>query len=247
MKDDQTVPEHDVSEEELPKGNQASYLGRMVERRAIGGKYTSEKKNITGMLLFSIIVNAMQFILLLFFAVALMMVYGGRDVSVKIPPGTLTDTTLVFGSTRVNKPVYEIYADYLARSFGNFTYENIDETYKGLMDYAAAERYHNMRRSLSEHAEHVKDNFITQKFKLQKVELAQDKRGVLATCTGFMTRKVGSRMQFERLPYKISFWLKPYRGNLMIMSMSGELNRDTRGKDKVKVSGYVKDNKYVNF
>lgn len=228
--------------------NSQSIIGRTVQKGTLYGKYTSEKKNLSGLLFFSIIVNLGQFVLLLFFGAALMFVYSGRDVSVVVPPTTLNDTKLVFGSNRVNKPVYEVYADFIARSFGNVNYENVDERYLDLSVFVASEKYHDVRKALASSATHIKANFITQEFKLQKVEIAEDERGVLAKCSGFMSRKVGSKGQFEELPYMIKLWLKPYRGNVMIMGMSSELSHDTgKTSDQRRVQAYEKDNRYVNF
>ncbi len=227
--------------------NEASFIGKTLQKNVVFGKYTSEKRNLSGLLLFSVVVNLGQFVLLLFFGAALMFVYSGRDVSVVIPPSTLEDTSLIFGSTRVNKPVYEVYADYLARSFGNVNYENVDESYKLLSAYAASERYHDMRKALAANGAHIKTNLITQDFDLQRVDIAEDSRGILAKCYGFMTRKVGGKAQFENLPYLMKFWLKPYRGNLMIMGMSGEIDHGNDNAQIGKVREYEKDNRYVNF
>lgn len=227
--------------------NNSSFIGRNVQKNTIYGKYTSEKRNLSGLLFFSIIVNIGLFVLLLFLGAATMFVYNGRNVSVVVPPSTIEDVTLVFGSTRVNKPVYEMYADYLSRSFGNVNYQNVDATYKNLAGYAASEKYHEVRRALAAHAVHIKVNMITQEFKLQRVDIESDSRGVLAKCYGFMSRKVGGRVQFEYLPYVIKFWLKPYHGNLMIMGMAEEIDRNSNGANLKKVEAYEQDNRYVNF
>lgn len=227
--------------------NEKSFIGRLVEKNVIAGKYTSEKRNLSGLLFFSIIVNIGQFVLLMFLGVATLFVYSGRNVSVVVPPSTLDDTTLVFGSTRVNKPVYEVYADYLSRAFGNVNYENVDANYKQLAGYAASERYHDVRKALAVNAIHIKANMITQEFKLQRVDVEEDSRGVLAKCYGFMSRKVGGKIQFDNLPYVMKFWLKPYKGNLMIMGMSSEIDSSARGADQKKVEAYEKDNRYISF
>lgn len=227
--------------------NNESFIGKLLQKKISAGKYTSEKRNLSGLLFFSIIVNIGLFVLLMFLGVATLFVYSGRNVSVVIPPSTLEDTTLVFGATRVNKPVYEVYADYLSRSFGNVNYENVGDKYKQLSAYAASERYHDVRRALAANAIHIKANLITQEFRLQRVDIEEDSRGVLAKCYGFMSRKVGGKSQFDNLPYVMKFWLKPYRGNLMIMGMSSEIDRGARDADQRKVEAYEKDNRYISF
>lgn len=221
---------------------------KIITKVATKGKYTSEKHNLSRMLLLSFSFNIGLMVVLIVFAISFASVLKDRDVTILIPPGTHQDMSLVFGPTRVNRPVFEIYADYLARGFGNFNYENVDEVFSNLLQYSDGSVRHKMHSILMNKAKLVKDNFVTQEFKLQRIELARDSRGTLAKCYGYATRKVGKKVQFENIPYKFTFWFKSYRGNATIVGMSSEVNTEpVKAGEKHQVDKYEKDNKYINF
>lgn len=228
--------------------NDSSVVGRAIQKFTIGGKYNSEKRNLTRILMFSLATNAALVVILIFFAISFASVLNNRDVSIIIPPGTHEDLSLSFGSTRVNRQVFEVYADYLARGFGNFNYENIDKNFDNLLQYADGTIKHQMHSIMMEKTKMVRSNFVTQEFKLQRIELQRDSRGTLAKCFGYATRKVGKQTQFENIPYLFTFWFKSYRGNATIIGMSSSINKQpAKAGEKLKVDQYESDNKYINF
>jgi len=228
--------------------NEKSVIEQAIDKAAKNGKYTSEKRNLSRLLLFSLSVNAGLFVILVFFAISFASVLNNRDVTVLIPPGTHQDMSLVFGPTRVNRPVFEVYSDYLARGFGNFNYENVDKVFSNLLQYSDGSVRHQMHSILAAKAKEVKDNFVTQTFKLQRIELARDNRGTLAKCYGYATRKIGKAVQFEDMPYLLTFWFKSYRGNATIVGMSSSINKKpAEAGEKLKVDQYEKDNRFINF
>lgn len=238
----------EIMQSEKTAKNEDSFFERQIKKAIKDGKYNSEKKNLTRILLFSISTNALLGVILIFFAISFASVMNNRDVSVIIPPGTHDDLSLSFGSTRVNRPVFELYSDFLSRGFGNFNYENVDKVFDKLLQYSDGSVKHQMHSALAQRAKVVKDNFVTQTFKLQRVELDRDSRGTLARCFGYATRKVGKKTQFEELPYLMTFWFKSYRGNVTIIGMSSSINRTPDKKsEKLKVDTYEKDNRYINF
>ncbi len=248
MKTEKTDEDNTKKESTEEETSEGSAVSRMVEKAIVGGKYNSEKKNLTRILMYSLSVNLLLGIVLVFFSISFISVMNNRDVSIIIPPGTHEDMSLSFGSTRVNKPVFEIYSDFLARGFGNFNYENVDDVYANLLKYSDGSVRHQMHLLLNEKATLVKDNFVTQTFRLARVELDRDRRGTLARCYGFATRKVGKQVQFEELPYLLTFWFKSYMGNVSIIGMSSEINKEpVKAGEKLRVDTYEQDNKYINF
>lgn len=234
-------------ENQTPEDN-SSVIEKAVNHLAVGGKYSSEKKNMTRLFLYSLSVNGLLGVVLIFFAISFASVMNNRDVSVVIPPGTHDDLSLSFGTTRVNRPVFEIYSDYLARGFGNFNYSNVDNVFANLIEYSDGSVRHQMHSILSQKAKIVKENFVTQTFRLQRVEIDRDSRGTLARCFGYATRKVGKKTQFDELPYLITFWFKSYRGNVTIIGMSTDVNRQPAAVgEKLRIDHYEQDNRYINF
>jgi len=224
-----------------------NYIEKSINKAAANGKYSSEKKNLAKMLMFSIITNIGLFLLLVIFAISFASVLNNRDVSVIIPPGTHQDMSLTFGSTRVNRTVFELYSDYLARGFGNFDYSDVDSVFDNLLQYADGSVKHQMHLILAQKANVIKNNFVTQTFKLQRVELDRDAKGTLARCYGYSTRKVGRKVQFENLPYVFTFWFKSYRGNATIVGMSSGINKSAKAGEKIRIDQYEQDNRYINF
>lgn len=244
----ETNKENIDNEEVEVRNNEDSFIAKTIKNTVKEGKYNSEKKNLTRILMFSLSVNGLLGVTLIFFAISFASVINNRDVSVVIPPGTHEDLSLSFGSTRVNRPVFELYSDYLARGFGNFNYENVSNVFDNLIEYADGSVKHQMRSILAQKAKLTKENFVTQTFELQRVELDRDSRGTLARCFGYATRKVGKKVQFERLPYMFTFWFKSYRGNVTIVGMSSDINKaPEKAGEKLKVDTYEQDNKYINF
>jgi len=234
-------------EQTVAQKNEQSHVENIIKKASLSGKYSSEKKNLQKILTVSLSLNAGLIVVLIFFAISFASVLSNRDVSIIIPPGTHEDLSLSFGSTRVNRPVFNLYADYLSRGFGNFNYENVDKVFDNLLEYADGSVKHQMHSILANKAKIVKDNFVTQTFRLQRVELDRDARGTLAKCYGYATRKVGKQIQFENIPYLLTFWFKSYRGNAAIVGMRSEINKNSFGGEKLKVDQYETDNKYINF
>lgn len=239
-----------LEEEEVQKAqeNYSDIIKKNIEEIGKKGKYQSEVRNLQRFLLFSLSVNAGLFIIMVLFSVSFASVLNNRDVSILIPPAMIEDKKLFFGSTRVSQDVVEIYSDYLAREFGNFNYEDVDKKYDTLVLYADGSIKHQFRALLEDKKRQIIENFVTQTFKLKRIEIKQDREGILAKCYGTATRKVGRTVQFENLPYLMQFSYKTYRGNLSLVGMSSSINRepDSSGA-KSRVDQYEKDNAYVNF
>jgi len=228
--------------------NEKDILSNMTDKVMKFGKHTSEKKNLEGALKLSYIFIGILVFLNLILMFAVINVYGGRNVSVKIPPASLQDIELSFGSTRASKNVYELYADYASRVMGNVNYNNADKAYKDILQYASSQSYHKMRKAMAYQVKHIKDNLITQSFELRNVEVYKSKGMVVAKCTGYLSRKIGSKEVFEHMPYMFKLYMKSYMGNIEIVSLKSELNKSSgTARDLKKVENYEKDNKYINF
>ena len=223
-------------------------LSNMTEKVMKFGKHTSEKQNLESALKLSYIFISILVVLNIFLIFAVINVYGGRNVSVKIPPATLQDLELTFGSTRASKNVYELYADYASRILGNVSYKNVESAYKDILQYASSQSYHKMKKAMAYQVKHTKNNLITQSFELRNVEVYKTNGVVVAKCSGFLNRSIGSKVLFEHMPYLFKIYMKSYMGSIEIVSLKSELDRSPESiRDAKKVESYEKDNKYINF
>lgn len=241
-----------MSEEKKPRqneSNESDMVDRLVERAAQKGKHGSEKDNMASALKLSYIFIGILVAINLFMAFALLNVYKGRNVSIKIPPAQLSDNTLVFGSNRVSKTVYEIFADYIVRDIGNVNYHNVDEKFDDFLDYTDARKRMKIARALAERASEVKRNMVSQKFQLQKIEITKLKNGyVKAVGIGLAERKVGDTKAFEELPYQLTLYMTTYYGNPIVSAMKSGVYYDPKDiASRRKVEKYEKSNPYIQF
>lgn len=245
----ENINENTNSEKNTNKTEEEFILDRIARRAAQKGKHSSEKQNLSSALKLSYIFIALLFVVNIFMAFALLNVYKDRSVSIKIPPATLKDVDLVFGSTRVSKTVYRVYADYIVRRISNVNYHNVREAFDDVLSYCAADKYHQIAKVFSAQAGHIKSNLVSQKFELQDIKLSQQKNGlVIAECSGFASRMVGGKEAFKGLPYQFKLYLSTYMGNVIVQGVRSGLNKNTRdiGKQR-RVEKYEKDNRYINF
>ena len=236
---------------QVPKehSSERDMVDRLVERQAKKGKYGNEKENMAGALKLSYIFIGILFFINLFMAIALLNVYKDRSVSIRIPPATLQDNELVFGSTRVSKTVYEIYADYLIRLVGNVNHNDVEQKYQDFLGYVDAGAYHRIAKVLAGQAESVKRNMISRRFMLQEIKLNRLKNGyVKAEGLGFAYKDIGDTKAFEKLPYHFTFYLTAYMGNVIVAGMKSGVYIDEKDvANRRKVKEYEKNNPYINF
>lgn len=248
---DDIVELQEQEREEIAKEIEENYsdiIQKKLEDVGKRGKYQSEVKNLQRFLMYSLAMNLGFFILFLFFSFSFASVLNNRDVTILVPPGTHQDLAMVFGPTHVNEDVVRVYSDFLARSFGNIDYETVSKNYDTLVRYSDGSVRHRFKMLLDDLKHTVIENYVTQEFTLQRIEILRDREGLLAKCYGFATRKVGGSVQFEKLPYLLQFSYKAYGANLSIVGMSSSINRNPdSGAAKNQVDQYEKDNQYVNF
>jgi hypothetical protein len=242
-----------MTENQTPETNKEAsdefIIDRLARRAAQKGRHSSEKDNLSSALKLAYVFIGILVVINIFMAFALLNVYKDRSVSIKIPPATLKDVDLVFGSTRVSKPVYRVYADYIVRRMSNVNYHNVTDAFKDVIGYCAADKYYEISKVFSAQANHIKSNLVSQRFELQDIKLTPQKNGlVIAECSGFASRTVGGKEAFKNLPYQFKLYLSTYMGNVIVQGVRSGLNKNTRdiGKQR-RVEQYEKDNRYINF
>jgi len=239
---------HDTQRyQEAPEEN--DMIDRLVQRQAQKGKHGNEKENMASALKLSYIFIGILFFINLFMAFALLNVYKDRSVSLRIPPATLQDNELVFGSTRVSKTVYETFADYLIRLVGNVNHHDVEKKYQDFLGYVDAGEYHRIAKVLVGQAEAVKHDMVTRRFQLQEIKLTKLKNGyVKAEGLGFADKDIGDTKAFEKLPYHFTLYLTAYMGNVIVVGLKSGVYMDEKDiASRRKVEKYEKNNPYINF
>lgn len=226
-----------------------SLAKKLADRQAMGGKHTSEKANLAAALKLSYIMLGLMAVLNLFYTFALLNVYKNRDVTIHVPPVALSDLELNFGASRVSRTVYEVHADYIIRLLGNVNYDNAEEVFGRIEKYCDEDKIHSIKKAFAYQTGHMKSNLVSQTFKLHKLELEQQRSGmVVARGTGSVTRYIGDKPKYVDLPYEFKLYLKAYRGNVIIVGIRSSINHETGdARADKKVDEYEKDNKYINF
>lgn len=242
-------PEADKPTDDMVEERNLDMAERLVERAAKKGRHSSEKENMASALKLSYIFIGILVVINIFMAFGLLNVYKDRSVSLKIPPATLHDTELVFGSDHVNKAVYEVYTDYLIRDIANVNFRDVDEKFQNFIQYTDKRKYMKIAKALADRASEIKRNLVSQNFVLQRIELTQLKNGfVKAVGVGMAERYVGDTKAFEDLPYQITLYLTTYYGNVIVAGMkSGVYNDPNDIASRRKVKQYEERNPYLNF
>lgn len=245
---DESVALNDEHVVEQSSDDERSGIEKKIDHFISHGKYISDLKNLKRFLMYSLLLNAMLLLLLLFGVITMSTLYSGRNVSVVIPPGMYANKNFTFTNDRANRSAYLVFADYISRAFGNVNFDTVRTVYDDLVDYTDPDKRYYFRSKLDYDADQIESNVMTRHFKLSNIELLNKGDSVVALCYGYMSLSVGSQPQYEKVPYVIRIVLRSYRANIMIQSINGGANRNvTKLKDKRSLKQFEKDTQFINM
>jgi len=213
----------------------------------IFGKFQNEQENKTLALKTAWYINGVLSILLflvIFFAIK---IYKDRTVVVTVPSVSAGKTTFVLGINTASRNTYSVFAQYFAQLIGNFNYSNIDRVSKKLSRFYDSKIQYERYAYLLNLSNFVKNNYITQSFKQQKVTIKEQKDGsVVAYVYGLISREIGADKEIKDFPYVYNISMRVINGNIYIIAPITAKFKPKTIDERNILKNFRMKNKYFN-
>jgi len=208
------------------------------------GKFFEREKNqaATMKVLLGVIVA-----LLLMLLVAFKMVVdiaGNKEITISVPQ-YIDPGDYVIGTHRSSDNVYKMWGRVWLQELTNFNYKNIDEKIKFIAPFLTDKTVFKNKASLKELVQTIKENFVSQKFKIEKYRIKHLKKGyVKIIADGKLYRTVGLRKdKLNGVPFRYEIIAYTRNGQVYIKSLDSYIKQASEGDNRRK----LEKNPYVNF
>ena len=167
-----------------------------------------------------------------------------KTINIQVPPSMDTGN-YVIGNKGASDNIYKMWGRIWFDQLTNFSYKNIDEKIKYIEPFLNEQTIFKSKTDLTELAQAIKTNFITQKFKIRKYEVIRLKKGyVKIKATGKLYRKVGLRKdKLDGIPFEYVIIAYTRNGQVYIKNLDSYIIK-IKDADTTKK---LEENPYVNF
>jgi len=208
--------------------------------------FDKEKENrkviwiLTGIIIFLLLI-------ILFAFKAYINVAQNKTIFITVPQ-TIDSGKYVIGNTQASSSVYKMWVKVWVEEIGNFSYKDVDKKIAAIYPFLDTITAMDSKAKLQKFINFVKQNYISQRFVLNKINFKRLPRGyVEVTAIGKVYRKIGLKEDpLSGFVYKYRFILYTKNGSIWIKSLDVQMAKDKENFDFNKKK-QLKNNDYVNF
>ena len=167
-----------------------------------------------------------------------------KTINIQVPQ-YMDSGDYVIGNRGASDNIYKMWGQIWFDQLTNFSYKNIDERIKYIEPFLDKQTVFKNKTSLTELAESIKSNFITQKFNIAEYEVVRLKKGyVKIIAKGKLYRNIGLRKdKLNGIPFVYTIISYTKNGQVYIKNLDSYIEK---GRN-VKLEKRLKNNPYVNF
>ena len=189
------------------------------------------------------IIGAMLIINLLLVK-SLISLSSNKDIVLQVPQ-FLEKGKYYIGATFASENVYKMWSRIWIESLANFSYKDIRKKYKEVYPFLDPQTAFKNKTELLKFIDFVEQNFITQKFKITRMDTKRLQGGyVQVKVIGKLTRIIGNKEdELSGIDYIYTITAYTKNGQIYINSIKSKFGAMGAGNNKRK----LKQNKYINF
>jgi len=199
------------------------------------------------LLKYAIVVNIVQFFIIVLSVVLIAMASQTKVIEVTIPPGDYSGHTFKVGLNDASNETYEVWGEIFSNKGGSFSTNNVQDKANWLMKFAVPDRSFIVQTEFDKLVSDVKENFITSEFTFKMSKAIRHQGYVTVMCYGTMNRWVGTDQIMEKIPYVYEIDMVVKNSNILFGRFNGHIDEDpfATGSEQGKV--HKESSKYVNF
>ena len=175
----------------------------------------------------------------------LMSVAASKTIIVQVP-GQLDKGEYVISNNKASPNVYKMWAKLWVNTIGNFSYKNIDSKYKFIYEFLDPQTAFKNKANIARFINFVKQNFITQTFRLEDIKLQKMPHGyVKIIAYGKIKRYIGNkRDELSGVRYAYEFVTYVRNGQIYISAIKSYFYKVSLDK---KSLNKLKSNKFMDY
>lgn len=209
--------------------------------------FFDELENSSRALKLSIYFNVGQFFVLILSIFMLALVSQTKIVSVEIPPGDHTGETFKIGASDANDRSYEVWGEVFSNRVGNYSPTTFKDKFKALEPFLYPDNHFQIKTEFESAGKKIAANFISSKFEFKFAKVERENGIAKVKAYGTATRMVGTRTEFENMPYVYEIDMVVKNSNIFITRIAGKIDESNLVGDSGKGSMYKSTSKFVDF